>query len=150
MAVEAQRDHSMEKKIIAGLAALLLSTGIALAQSSGKSNQNSSGTGTSASSSDMKSGTVSGTGNAAVAPKKMVQRTTTRYPKAEERLNRDEVEVTKQLNIQESQEAASKGNVNNSTATNSGSGGTSGNNTGMTSPGSDSSDKGVSSSSQPQ
>src|SRR5215469_704813 len=150
MAVEAQRDHSMEKKIIAGLAAFLLSTGIALAQSSGKSNQNNSGTGTSASSSDMKSDTASGAGNAATDPKKKAQRMASRYPNAEERLNRDEAEVTKQLNIQESQAAASNRNTNNSTATNSGGSGTSGNTTGMTNPGSASTDQGASSSPLPQ
>jgi hypothetical protein len=90
----------MEKTIIAGVAALLLSAGVAVAQSN--SDQSSMNAGTSASagaSANMPSDT-------AAAPKK-AHSVAAHYPKAEAKLNREEAAQTKQLNIQESQEIAS-------------------------------------------
>jgi hypothetical protein len=92
----------MAKTIIAGMAVLLLSAGVAVAQSS---NQNSVSSGTSASA-GMRSDKPAETG-AAQATTKTKMRVTAHYPKAEARLNAQEAQTTKQLNIQESQEVAS-------------------------------------------
>ncbi len=88
----------MKKAIIAGIAALLLSAGVADAQSN--SDQNSMSAGTSAS-----AGMQSNNDTAAPAPKKA--RSVAPYPKGEAKLNREEAQQTKQLNMQESQEVAS-------------------------------------------
>jgi hypothetical protein len=95
----------MEKAIIAGVAALLLSAGVAVAQSN--SDQNSMSSGTSASW-DASVGMQSNSAfDAATAPAKKAQRVTSHYPKGEAKLNREEAQQTKQLNMQESQEVAS-------------------------------------------
>ena len=94
----------MEKTIIAGVAALLLSAGVAAAQSN--NDQSSMSPGTSASS-DASAGTQSNSAfDAATAPAKKAQRVAS-YPKGEAKLNREEEQQTKQLNMQESQEVAS-------------------------------------------
>jgi hypothetical protein len=93
-----QWEPSMEKTIIAGVAALLLSAGVAVAQSN--SDQSSMSAGTSASAG------IQSNSDTATAPKK-VRSVAARYPKAEAKLNREEAQQTKQLNMQESQEVAS-------------------------------------------
>ena len=93
----------MEKIIIAGVAALLLSAGVAVAQSNSDQSsmgQNDMSQGTSASAT-----TPSDTATAP-APKK-ARSVAAHYPKAEAKLNREEAQQTKQLNMQESQEVAS-------------------------------------------
>ena len=92
----------MAKTIIAGMAILLLSAGVAVAQSS---SQNSMSSGTSASTS-MQSGAATDTGAATTKTK---MHATAHYPKGEARLNAEEAQTTKQLNMQESQEVASNG-----------------------------------------
>lgn len=99
----------MEKKIIAGLAVLLLSASAAVAQSSMSSNSPKAGTPASSSNS-MQSNTASDTSAAATTPKTH-RRMASRYPRGEARLNADEAQTTKELNIQESQEVASNRGV---------------------------------------
>ena len=75
----------MQKTIIAGFAVLLLSAGVAAAQTE-----------------------MSGQADAsATAAPKMNAHATAHYPRAEAKLNAEEAQVTKQLNTQESQEVAS-------------------------------------------
>jgi uncharacterized protein involved in copper resistance len=94
----------MKKTVIAGVAALLLSAGVAVAQSN--SDQNSMSAGTSASSGASAGMQSDSASDAATAPAKKAQRVAS-YPKAEAKLNREEALQTKQLNMQESQEVAS-------------------------------------------
>jgi hypothetical protein len=77
-----------------------LSAGVAVAQSN--SDQNSMSSGNSASA-DMQSNSDTATAPAS----KKVRSVAAHYPKAEAKLNREEAQQTKQLNMQESQEVAS-------------------------------------------
>ena len=91
----------MAKTIIVGVAALLLSAGVAVAQSN--SDQSSMSAGTSAKA-DAQSSSTADTASMAKPAKKM--RGATHYPKAEAKLNSEEAQVTKQLNEQQAQVAA--------------------------------------------
>ena len=96
------------KDTIAGVAVLLLSAGTAVAQSNSDQNsmsqntmsQNTTSQGTSASAG------MQSNSDTATAPKK-ARSIATHYPKGEAKLNREEAQQTKQLNMQESQEVAS-------------------------------------------
>ena len=102
----------MEKTIIAGVAALLLSAGAAVAQSASDQNHMNAGTSaTAGASSSMPS-------NGASATKK-VRTATAHYPKGEAKLNAEEAQQTKDLNLQESQAVASNSSAGNSSAMNS-------------------------------
>ena len=90
----------MEKTIIAGVAALLLSAGVAVAQSNSDQNGMSAGTSDSA-------GMQSNSDTAPAPASKKIRSVAAHYPKAEAKLNREEAQQTKQLNMQESQEVAS-------------------------------------------
>lgn len=87
----------MQKTIIAGFAILLLSAGVAAAQS------------------------MSGQADASAATPKMKAQATAHYPKAEAKLNAEEAQVTKQLNTQESQEVASNSGTSGASMSASGS-----------------------------
>lgn len=86
----------MEKKIIAGLAALFLSTGIAAAQSASGSAQKNPGT-TASSSTDTRMSADKTAAN---------KRTPGHMSRAEARVNQAEIQETKQLNLDESQQVA--------------------------------------------
>lgn len=91
----------MGKTIMMGVAALLLSAGVAVAQSN--SDQNSMGA-------TAKMGAQSGSSTdtaGAAKPAKKTAHVASRYPKAEAKLNSEEAQVTKQLNEQESQQVVS-------------------------------------------
>jgi hypothetical protein len=103
--VQTQWEPSREKTTIAGVAALLLSASVAVAQSNSDQNsmsQNTMSQGTSAS-----AGMQSNSDTATAPASKKVRSVAAHYPKAEAKLNREEAQQTKQLNMQESQEVAS-------------------------------------------
>jgi hypothetical protein len=135
----------MEKTIIAGVAALLLSAGAAVAQSN--SDQNTMNAGTSATAGASSAMPSKSAPDSATAPKK-ARTAAAHYPKGEAKLNREEAQQTKELNLQQSQAVASNSGAGNSTAMNSSSADTSAS-TGMNS-GAASSGQSMGSSSQPQ
>ncbi|HUO01219.1 MAG TPA: hypothetical protein VMU31_00455 [Rhizomicrobium sp.] len=97
----------MGKTIIIGVAALLLSAGVAVAQSnSGQGGGMSAGTSAKA---DTQSNSPSDAASEAKPARKVHM--ASRYPKAEARLNREEAQETKELNEQESQQVASNGST---------------------------------------
>jgi hypothetical protein len=91
----------MQKMIVTGIAILLLSAGVAAAQS------------------------MSGQADASATPKMKAQ-ATAHYPKAEAKLNAEEAQVTKQLNTQESQEVVSNSGTSSTSMSASGSASSSG------------------------